>query len=194
MPSKIDEEIKKVFQKWGKETALEFKESARDALAKGGRTNPQTVSLEFKELIVTTEDGNVGLEIRAQKLGKPAKYWKVIEEGRAANKKAPPSDVFGRTWQNEQNIDARVVLLEIQRKKKGIVNVNRKFKRLKKTLDYDKAVKTLSFLIARSIGKKGIKPKPFVGKVLNDGRITELREMLTPLLGEKFKLIIKGLE
>lgn len=193
MPSKLDNEIAKVFREWGKESALELKEEAEAALQRGGRTNPNTVSLEFKEILSTTSDGNVQLEIVARRKGQPVKYWKAIEEGRKPGKQ-PPSDVFGKTWQNEQNIDARVVLLQIQARKKGLQTPNRKFKRLKKTLDYDKAVKQLQFIIAKSIGKKGIKPKPYLGKVLTDERVRELRTKLTPLLGEKFKLIIKGLE
>lgn len=194
MPSKLQDEIAKVFREWGKESSLDLKTEAELALQRGGRTNPNTVSLEFKEVLTTTPDGNVQLEIVARRKGQPVKYWKAIEEGRAPGKKQPPSDVFGKTWQNEQAIDARVVLLQIQARKKGLQTTNRKFKRLKKTLDYDKAVKSLSFIIAKSIGKKGIKPKPYLGKVLTDERIRELRNKLTPLLGERFKLIIKGLE
>lgn len=193
--SKINDQIAEVFREWGKKSSLDLTEEATAALVRAGRKNPQGVGLQFKEVLSTSPDGSVTLEIVARKQSKPVKYWKAIEEGRQPGKRQPPSDVFGKQWQNEQQIDARVVLLQIQaRKKKGVSVPNRKFKRLKKTLNYDKAVKQLSFIIAMSIGKKGIKPKPYLGKVLNDENIAVLRKDLTPLLGERFKLIIKGLE
>lgn len=193
MPS-IDQQIAEVFRKWGKETALEFKEEAEAALRKAGRKNPNTISLEFDETI-TTNGTDVTLEIRAKRLGKPAKYWRAIEEGRTPGKRQPPSNVFGKTWQDEQQIDPRVLLLKIQAKKKNGLSVpNRSFKKVKKGLNLESAYKSVAFMIARSIGRKGIKPKPFVGQVLNDGRIEDLRNLLTPLLGQRYKLIIKGLE
>lgn len=186
--SKIDEEIKLVFEQWGEESALDLKNEAEDALRRAGRTNPNAISLEFDKKISTTADGNVTLEIRATRLNQPAKYWRYIEEGRRPGKQ-PPASLFGKQWQNEQGIDARVVLLQIQAKRRrGLKS------KPKKGLNYDSAVKSLAFLIARSIGRKGLRPKPFVGKVLTDERITQLRNRLTPLLGEKYKLIIKGLE
>lgn len=187
MPS-VNDEIKKVFRDWGKETALELKEEAEAALKRGGRKNPNSISLEFDEFIKTTPDGNVLLEIRASNQGQPVQYWQAIDEGRKPGKKPPPSSVFGQQWQNEQGIDARQVLLSIQLKKKPGLKLE------KKNMNYEKAARQLSFVIARSIGKKGIKPKPYLDKVLTDERIAKLRNGLTPLLGKKFKLIIKGLE
>lgn len=192
--SQIDEQIRRVFELWGEEGAIDLKNEAEAALQRAGRSNPNTISLEFDKFISTTNAGDVTLEIRAVRLGKPAKYWRYIEEGRRPGKQ-PPASVFGKTWQNEQGIDARVVLLQIQAKKKRGINVpSRELKRAKKGLDYDKAVKSFAFLIARSIGRRGLKPKPFVGKVITDARIADLRTKLTPLLGEKYKLIIKGLD
>jgi hypothetical protein len=191
--SRIDELIAQAFEQWGEEASIDLKNEAELALQRAGRSNPNTISLEFDKVIATTSDGNVSLEIRAKRIGKPAPYWRYIEEGRRAGKQ-PPADKFGKAWQNEQGIDARVVLLKIQAKRKrGLKTGNRRLKRVAKGLNYDSAVRSLSFLIARSIGRKGLRPKPFVGKVLTDERIADLRNRLTPLLGEKYKLIIKGL-
>ena len=49
-------------------------------------------------------------------------------------------------------------------------------------------------MFARSIGKKGIKPKPFFNKVINEARINELNELLAPVLKEYFILEFKELK
>jgi hypothetical protein len=59
----------------------------------------------------------------------------------------------------------------------------KRLKRNVKKLKFDKAAKQLSFLIARSIGKKGVKPRPFIDRVINDGRLA--------MLGEGLSLIFK---
>lgn len=205
----VQEQIVKVFREFGKDTARALKASADAALAAGGRKGVQTIKLDFNELLKTTPDGDVILDIQAVNGKKGVKYWGAIEKGRrgkeqntSAGDKMPtkmiPADVVGKEWQNQYNIDPRVVILNIQAraraKKRGLNYADRKFKKVKKTLNYDKAAKTLSFIIQRSIHKKGIKPKPFVNRVLDDGRIQKLRNDLTPLLGQQFKLIITGLE
>jgi hypothetical protein len=186
---KINEEIKKVFSDWGKETALELKEEAEAALKRGGRKNPNPPTLSFREFISTTSDGDVQLEIKAETLNKkPAMYWRIIDEGRRPGAKQPPSKVFGKVWQHEQQIDPREVLLKIQAKKRPGLKLE------KSKMNYERAALQLSYIIARSIKKKGIKPKPYLDRVLTTERIGKLRTKLTPLLGKKFKIIITGLE
>lgn len=195
--SAINKKIEKVFSDFGKETAKDLKDSAEKALKDAGRKGVQGIRLDFNELIKTTPTGDVILDIQAANGKKGVKYWRYIEEGRKKGAKMIPAKVVGKEWQNQYNIDPRVVLLSIEarRKKKLGINATRKtLERPKKSLNYDKAATQLSFVIQRSIFKKGIKPKPFVDRVLSDGRINKLREDLTPLLGERFKLIIKGLE
>ncbi|NBW23463.1 MAG: hypothetical protein EBR82_87535 [Caulobacteraceae bacterium] len=50
---------------------------------------------------------------------------------------------------------------------------------------FEKAVKQLSYLIARGIKNKGIKPKPFFDKVLQDGRINKLSEQVSNLISKE---------
>ena len=49
----------------------------------------------------------------------------------------------------------------------------------------------LSWLMAKSIGKKGIKPNPFYKKVVNDERMDDLKQMLAPIIKKQFLLEIK---
>lgn len=190
------DQIAKVFSDFGKEMAKDLKDSAERALKEAGRKGVQTIKLDFNEILKTTPDGDVVLDVQAVNGQAPVKYWRNVEDGRRAGAKRIPADVVGKKWQNQYNIDPRAVLLSIRAKSRGkTLNVkSKKFKGQKKALNYDKAAKSLSFIIQRSIFKKGIKKKPFVDRVISDGRIQKLRNDLTPLLGRQFKLIITGLE
>ena len=42
-----------------------------------------------------------------------------------------------------------------------------------------------TFIIARSIGKKGIEPKPFVDRVLSEERLNELTLLLSEVIGQE---------
>lgn len=192
----VREQIARLFKEFGLDTARDLKSSADKALAEAGRGGPQTIKLDFNEVLKTTPDGDVVLDIQAVNGQKPVKYWRYVEDGRKKGAKKIPADVVGKEWQNQYNIDPRVVLLSIRAKstRKGLNYNNKTLSIKKKALDYDQAAKSLSFIIQKSIFKKGIKPKPFVDRVISDGRIQKLRADLTPLLGKQFKLIITGLE
>jgi hypothetical protein len=49
----------------------------------------------------------------------------------------------------------------------------------------------VSWLFAKSIGKKGIKPRPFMNKVITQDRIERLKQMLRPVIKRQFILDIK---
>ena len=68
-------------------------------------------------------------------------YWKYIEAGRRAGAKMPPLDVI------EKWINVRQIIPHSMTLKSGKTVIP--------------SVKQLSFLIARSIGKRGIQPRPF---------------------------------
>jgi hypothetical protein len=182
------ERIESLFKKFGKELADDLRYSEIEALKKGGRRNPNATTLTFEPKTKSTPDGNVVLDIVAND-----KYWRWIESGRRAGARKIPADVVGKTWQNQNGIDPRVIILSIQARRKRLTSTPRLAKS-KSSLDYNKSAKQLSFIIQRSIFKKGIKPKPFVDKVLNDGRLATFKNELIPVMGEQFKLIIKGLE
>ena len=179
----IQSDIVKLFIELGEGLTTDLRESLVSKLKESGRKSPNDPNLKFDQRIKTTPDGNVVLDIIA-----PDKYWRYIESGRKAGARRVPADALGKVWQNQNNIDARKVILSIQAKR------NKPLKASSKALNYDKAAKSLSFIMQKSIFKKGIKPKPFVDRVLGDGRIQVFKSALTPLLGDQFKLIIKGLE
>lgn len=183
----LEEQIESEFRLFGEELSQDLKESAVRALTAAGRKSPQTVKLDFSPTIYNSP-GQVTVIIRAVNGQRGVKYWDYIEEGRRPGARGVPADALGKKWQNENNIDARKVLADMRSK------AGKPLKAGKKSLDYNKAVKSLSFIIQRSIKRKGIRPKPYIQSVLSDGRIERFRERLTPLLGESFVLRITGIE
>lgn len=89
-------------------------------------------------------------------------YWKYIENGRRAGAKMPPITAI-KNWIERKNIIPRPMTL---RNGKTVVP----------------NTKSLAFLIARSISKKGIKPKPLLKKSLELSKnnfIDKIKEALT---------------
>lgn len=164
----MEQEINNLIVGFGESLAKDLNESLNKALKDGGSRNPQEAALHFNPRFKITSSGTT-IEIIAS-----GDYWRYVEHGRKAGK-MPPSNKLGKKWQNKNNINAPEIIYKIQ------VDYFQK-KRLKrnvKKLKFDKAAKQLSFLIARSIGKKGVKPRPYIDRVLNDGRITKLGEALS---------------
>lgn len=96
-----------------------------------------------------------------------ADYWKYIEYGRRAGAKMPPVNVIEK-WIIKKNIVPRPI-----------------------TLESDKQVipttKSLAFVIARSIGIKGIKPRPYLNDSLDEIRlnlINRLKDSITKDLAD----------
>jgi len=181
----LTDKIAEAQKKWGKEFATDLKASLETALKKGRKGNPQEASLHFDEQIEYSSDG-VKVQIIAS-----GDYWLNIEKGRKPGAKRPPSEVVGKKWQNANNINAKKVLAEIAvnyKRKNGLSVTDRKITRRKKELSYDEAAKRLSFILAGSISKKGIKAKPYVQEVLNDGRVDELKQTISGIVGREIVL------
>jgi len=166
----LNDEIKQVTDNWAVKLSTDLLDSLNKALKEGGSTNPQTSALQFNPVITTTNDG-VKVQIVSN-----YDYWYWVEYGRKKGKQ-PPSEAFGKKWQNKLNINANKVIAEINLKRNGLSKKPKK-------LNYDKSVKTLAFLIARSIGKKGYKARPFIDRVINDGRVNDLAEQLASVIGK----------
>ena len=83
-------------------------------------------------------------------------YWQWVDEGRAAGKRPPIEPI--RKWVSEK---AAFGGLDVKKKD----------------------VNSVAFLIARKIGKFGIKPSNFFKDVINDGRVGELEDELNNVFG-----------
>jgi hypothetical protein len=94
-----------------------------------------------------------------------ANYSVPVHEGRAAGKKAPPYEaliawarrhlVNNRILSNKAKLDAGTSLK---------ANLNKSA-----TKDEQKQARQLAFLVARAIGKRGIKPRPWFADVIKNG-------------------------
>jgi len=175
----LQEELDKAVTEFGDKLAKDLNESLNEALKRGGSNNVQEAALNFEPKYIV-ENGSVQVQIIASDV-----YWKYIEYGRKPGKMPPPSKL-GKKWQVSQGIDPRKVMYEINLKSKGL-------KKQSKKLTYDRASKQLAFIIARSIGKKGLKPRPYLYNVIDDGRVTAFAETIAKILSKDItlQLIIK---
>ena len=163
MAGSIQEQIVKVFDDWGIKLVTDMKASIDDQVKHGGgQESDLSGSVNYK---VENRGGVINFSLTMNK------YWKWFDKGRRKGLKGPPLDVFGKQWQNKKGINAKKIL--------GMKN-------------YDKAVKSLAFLIQRSIKRNGIEPRPFYDKVVNEQRIQELKDKLAPIIKQQFILELKN--
>lgn len=173
----LEKEINKLITDWGKKFADDLNASLNKALKDGGRKSPQEAALHFEPSYKITADGTT-LTIRAS-----SDYWYYIEHGRKPGK-MPPSDKLGRKWQNQNNIDPRPIVQEIAIKYYKSKGFNYNIK----PLSFPKASKQFAFIVARSLGKHGTKPRPFIDRVVKDGRIDALMKSLSELMKKEIKV------
>lgn len=185
MAEDINRLIVNVLTEWGEKVVNDVKaEIDSKILHNGGQASALSGSVNYKVI-------NKGGEISWQLTMNP--YWEVIEKGRGAGKKAPPSKPI-KDWlrQNEslvKSLDKVYAKVTVKAKKSGALT-----KRTKSLKDvFDKKLSGYAFMIARSIGKKGTKPRPFIHKVVNESRIDELKQMLAPILKQYYILEFKNI-
>jgi hypothetical protein len=159
MAGSIQEQIVEVFDKWGIDLVTDMRASI-DSQVKhgGGQESDLSGSVNYK---VLNQGGVITFSLSMNK------YWKWFDKGRDKGLKGPPIDVFGEQWQNKKGINAKKILgMKI----------------------YDKAVKSLAFLIQRSIKRNGIEPRPFYDKVVTEERIQDLKNKLAPIIKKQYIL------
>jgi hypothetical protein len=172
----VNEEIDKLLNDFGAKWANDLKTSLDKALKDGAKSGErvQTSRIEFvggvkyypnKVIISITPNED---------------YWYYIENGRKKGKQ-PPTKVLGEKWQAKNGISPSKILYQMTidyNQKKGFT------KRIVKKLPFQKAAKQFAFIVARAIGKNGIKPKPFIDRVTEDGRKDELAQQMGKLIGK----------
>jgi hypothetical protein len=176
----LADKIQEVCEDWAKNLSIELKNSLEKALHDGGSNNPQQAALTFNPVVKVDTKGNALVQIVAT-----GDYWAVIEDGRKPNSKMPPPDKVGGKWMSTQGIDPRQILAEIEAKRKGGLSpIKNGLSKQKKALSYNEAAKRLSFVFARSIGRKGIEAKPYIKSVINDEAIEDLTDRLSEVMGK----------
>lgn len=165
----LKEEIDAIIIPFGDKLSIDLKASLEAALKQGGSKNVQESAVTFQPKYIVTNDSTTIQIVTSQD------YWKYIEYGRKRGKMPPPNKL-GKAWQVSQGIDPRKVLAEIS------IKSNPKAK--PRQLSFDAATKQLSFVIARAIGRRGLKPRPYIDRVLNDGRIAQLTKDLAKAMSK----------
>lgn len=173
----MDEELLKkldeIILPFGNKFSIDLKASLEKSLKDSGSKNVEESAVTFQPKY-DLSNGNISIKILTNQ-----DYWKYIEFGRKPGKMPPPNKL-GKEWQVSQKIDARRVIAEI--------NIKSNPKGKPKRLSFDAAAKQLSFLIARSIGKKGLKPRPYIDRVLNDGRIDKLKKDIADIFKKEITI------
>lgn len=113
-------------------------------------------------------------------------YWKYVDEGRRPGAKQPPTKAMLKHIANrgERWNPVAQKISKLRKNKKGL-EVKRG-----KPLPMDKARKSLAFLLARSIKKKGIKPTYFATKVMTGDLMKDFRTELNKAVGREIKIEI----
>lgn len=183
MAEDINKVIIEVLTRWGLDVVNDMKAEIDNVVTHdGGQSSALSGSVNYKVI-------NKGGEISWLLTMNP--YWKYVEGGRRAGKKPPPSASIKEWIKQKESLKANIDKIL------GRVTVSKKKTALSKgtkSMSFDNKLNSLAFMIARSIGKKGIKPKPFFNKVINEARINELNELLAPVLKEYFILEFKELK
>lgn len=95
-------------------------------------------------------------------------YWKYVDEGRKPGKMPPTAPLV--KWISQKAIDARTILLGIEARRKGmsIGRRNKSIKQRSRDMSALSAAKSLAYIIAKKIEKKGIEPTNFYSDVWTD--------------------------
>jgi hypothetical protein len=179
--------ILKVCEDWIVELADDLKEAV-DKLTThaGGQTSDLSGSVSPKATILS--NGNIEIQLTINK------YWEVIEDGRRPNLKPPPTKPLDQ-WIRQKNIPVNKYLITIRRnnlKNKRGLSISKE--RAAKSLSYDDKVRRLSWMMSRSIGKKGVKPRPFFHQIYNQQKVEQLKDRLTPIIKEEFVIELKEID
>ena len=189
MPYSLESEIKQVLDNFGIKLSQDLETSMNKALKDGsGFGKAQQAALQFNPKVKADNTG-IYLRINASDW-----YWQIIEYGRngkkkkwhnrpgaKSNPKAPPSDVILK-WIKKTGIKPDGIKSLKGAKNKSALKTSNKNK-------YEQ----LTFLIQRKIGKWGVKPKPFIDRVIEDGRLDKLNQELSNIIGNEISVQLIGI-
>ena len=176
----LEQELDKLVKDYSKKVTIIFNANIEEALKKGGSKNVQQPNLRIEDT-VTASNGTLNIKWVANE---DYYYW--LDKGRKPGKQ-PPSDKLGKSWQTSQKIDPRKVIQELTIK----YNKSKGLKRNVKMLSFDKAAKQLSFIIARSIGKNGYKPRPFIDQAIKEADIEGFKKKISELMQREITIEFK---
>lgn len=142
-----------------------FIDALQDSLVKYDKVTP---GLLWQSVKATTKvyGQKIVLEISMED------YWKWVDEGRKAGSKQPPIAPILKFIAN-----------------RGLTPKALKTKK-RKSIDRQAQYRSLAFIIARSIKKKGIKPTHFATEVMDGNLLTQFKNDITKVVGRNIKIEI----
>ncbi len=158
-PRKILENYKQIIF-----DALAESITKNDKVARGGLI--QSISINIRSFAT-----NMVMEISM------ADYWKYVDGGRKKGSKMPPIDAMLKHIAN-RGINYKGIQNTYKNKKGQLV-------KRKKPLAKEKALRTLAYLIGRSISKNGIKPTNFVDEAFDNNILDNMSRDLSTALGRE---------
>lgn len=181
--------IIEILTKWGEVVVADTKEAIDSKITHGGgQTTDLSGSVNYK---VLNSNGVITFQLTMNK------YWYWLNYGRQPNKKPPPTKPL-KEWLKKKGISqakADKILLNVnikhkgQGKKLGGIKIT---KRTLKTVPFEKKLERISWLFAKSIGKKGYKGEHFMDDIVSSHRIDELKSLLAPVIKQQFLIDIKN--
>lgn len=197
MQSELDKEIRKFAKKLAVYMNAELEESL------GDRVQEKALRIEDE---VAYEGGNIVIRMMAT-----GDYWRYIEYGVDGTKNSQgspykfkkgyiPSKVVGAKWQQSVGItDPKRILLNIEIKYRGQNQRNRDYRRSlrikgKKGLPYSEAAKRLSWVLSKSIAKKGLKPRPFIQDAIRGADLDGFNKKIADILGREIIIDLNNLQ
>lgn len=166
--------LKPIFDAFGTKLKEDLQQSLRDnGVEYDGSDSRLSASIKF---YYNENTGVFGLSMND--------YWEALNNGRAAGKTPPPIAPL-ISWIKRKGLFAGVSLK--RKEKLRIAKVGKtkvEVKQLKK-LNREDIIRSQAFAISKSIGKKGFKGNHFVEEVLNDGRLTQLRQDVGKAIGKE---------
>lgn len=181
----LEDKIIKVLTIWGKDLVNDTKAEIDKIVSHaGGQTSDLSGSVNYK---VLNTGGSINFQLTM------ADYWVNVEDGRKPNLKPPPLKPI-KDWIKKKNLPVDQILLSVNIKHRGqgkSLGGHTIKKRTLKAITHERKVEMVSWLMAKSIGKKGIKPRPFMDKVITQQRMDKLKAMLAPVIKQHFVLEIK---
>lgn len=109
-----------------------------------------------------------------------AGYSVPVHEGRAAGKKAPPYEAL-IPWARRRLVNSRI---QTERAKLDAGVALKGNLRPSATKDEQKQARQLAFLVARAIGRRGIKPRPWFAEVLKNGGLEQISKSIRLAIGD----------
>lgn len=177
MAQSLEDRIDAALRIWGRMLVSDMRNSINNALRRGniskngnrtGWKNPGNSDLS-DSVRMDVSKGTFTLFMND--------YWYYVDNGRKKTENGGNGAVrrgMANDWMGKTGINPSQLLLKIQTdyyNKKGI-------KTTPKPLKYDKAVKSLSYILSRAVHEKGSNPKPFFKEVWNEERKQQLRDIV----------------